>query len=81
MKKTILALILACVGCCAIPFLLPALAGLGALALPVLHHNLTLDSLLCTLPPVLLALIIAYIWVRRFTTKKACASDGQCGCK
>lgn len=90
MKKAVLALILACVGCCAVPLLFPVLAGLGVFGASLFHSGITLDTILCGIPLAGLAFIGVYLLLRFVRAKKpkptpaageTCKADGGCGCK
>lgn len=77
MKKSVLALITACLGCCAILFLFPAVAGASFLGLAWLN----LETILCALPLFGLGAISLYVAVKHLRKKTACAVDKSCGCK
>jgi len=87
MKKAFLALVAACAGCCAVPLLFPALAGLGAFGATLFHSGRTLDAVICGIPLAGLAFIAAYLLLRFAGTQKpkaaipTCKSDGGCECK
>jgi hypothetical protein len=88
MKKAILAFILACAGCCAVPLLFPALAGLGVFGASLFHSGVTLDSILCGISLAGLAFIGVYLLFRFLAPAKpkvaageTCKADGGCGCK
>ena len=90
MKKAVLALILACAGCCTVPLLFPALAGVVAFGASLFHAGITLDAILCGMPLAGLAFIGVYLLLRFVRTKKpkatpavgeTCKADGGCGCK
>ncbi|EGF90212.1 putative membrane protein [Asticcacaulis biprosthecium C19] len=80
MKKTILALITACLGCCALLFLAPALSGASLLGLSLTAAGFSLETLLCALPVALLLGwgVYAVMKARKAST---CRHDGSCGCK
>ncbi|WP_155847306.1 hypothetical protein [Asticcacaulis sp. AC402] len=77
MKKTVLALITACLGCCALLFLIPIVSGVTVAGLS--FSGLSLDVLLCALPLVALLGVGTYLLLKG--RKKTCAHDGSCGCK
>lgn len=90
MKNAVLALILACAGCCAVPLLFPALAGLGIFGAQLFHSGITLEAILCGMPLAALAFIGVYLLLRFTRIMKpkatasagtACKADGGCGCK
>jgi membrane protein implicated in regulation of membrane protease activity len=82
MKKMILSLIAACIGCCAVAFVFPALlAGGTAVGLTTWLGKFSLEAVLCALPLGLaVSVAVAYVFKRR-KPKKTCASDGTCGCR
>ncbi len=90
MKKAVLALILACAGCCTVPLLFPAVAGFAVFGASLFHSGLSLDTILCGMPLAGLAFIGAYLLLRFVRTKRqkatmavgeTCKADGGCGCK
>ncbi len=90
-KKTIVAIILACAACCTVPLLIPVLAGVSVFGFQLFHGPLSLDTILCAIAPAVLVFVAVYIAYRLFLTwrtknKPACAQttcqvDGKCGCK
>ena len=87
-KKTILGLVLACAACCAVPLVLPAIAGLSVMGFSLFGREIGWDAVLCALPLAGLAFIAAYGLIRYLRPKKAgtcakstCATAGSCGCK
>jgi len=90
-KKTIAGIILACAACCAVPLLIPALAGASVFGFQLFKGPLSLDAVLCAIAPAALAFAGVYIAFRLFLTWKrkkratcaqsACQADGKCGCK
>lgn len=77
MKKAILAVIAACLGCCALLFVIPVVTGVTLAGLG--FAGLSLEVLLCALPLVALLGFGVYLLVKG--RKKTCAHDGSCGCK
>lgn len=90
-KKTIAGLILACAACCAVPLLIPALAGASVFGFQLFKGPLSLDTVLCAIVPAALAFAGVYLafrlflaWKRKKKTacaQSACQADGKCGCK
>jgi hypothetical protein len=87
-RKTIIGLVLACVGCCAIPFLIPALAGIGIFGGSLFGKPISLEAIICALPIPLLVALVIYMVIkairqrtRSSCQKDSCQADGKCGCK
>jgi hypothetical protein len=90
-KKTIAGIILACAACCAVPLLIPALAGASVFGFKLFKSPLSLDTILCAVVPAALAFVGVYLvfklylaWKRKKKTtcaQSACQADGKCGCK
>ncbi|ESQ92160.1 hypothetical protein ABAC460_04540 [Asticcacaulis sp. AC460] len=76
MKKAILAVIAACLGCCALLFLIPTVSGVTLVGLRL--AGVSLEVLVCALPLVALSGFGLYLVLK---PRKACAHDGSCGCK
>lgn len=79
MKKTIAALIVACIGCCALTLVLPIAGTVSVLGLSQIK-GASLELLLCALPLALLVGVLIWVAVRRQRKAKACAVDKSCGC-
>jgi hypothetical protein len=77
LKKAILAVIAACLGCCALLFIIPVVTGVTFVGLS--FSGLNLEVLLCALPLIALLGMGVYLLVKG--RKKSCAHDGSCGCK
>ncbi len=87
-RKSIVAMILACAACCTVPLLIPGLAAVSALGLTIFGMKLSLDSVLCGLGLAAVAFIGVYFVVKALVKRPAtscgrnnCATDGSCGCK
>ena len=95
-KKTFVALVLACAACCAVPLMIPALAGASVFGWQVFHGPFSLDTILCATAPAALAFVAVYLAFRVYLTWKrknkparlqaaslqtACQTRGECGCK
>jgi ABC-type uncharacterized transport system YnjBCD permease subunit len=90
-KKTIAGIILACAACCAVPLLIPALAGASVFGFQLFKGHLSLDTILCAIAPAALAFTAVYLafklflaWRRKNRSacvQTACQTEGKCGCK
>lgn len=77
MKKSILALIAACLGCCALIAIFPAIAGLSLFGLTAL----SMENLLCALPLAALGGLAIFMLVKHLRRPRSCATDKRCDCK
>lgn len=83
MKKAVLTVIAACLGCCALAFILPALTGTAVLGAALSTLPFSLETLLCALP--VAVLLAAGVWLglrhrRKCKSTEQCAADKKCGC-
>lgn len=91
LKKTIAGIVAACVTCCTVPLLFPALAGVSIFGFQLFRGPLSLDTIVCAVALAALAFVAVYLACRFFLswtkkakpacTQAACQVDGKCGCK
>jgi len=82
-KKSVLALLgigAACAACCAIPLVVPLLAGLGLVGLGgVTLGGAAFGWMAAASAAGMLAVAAFYLWRKR-AAAQACAADKSCGC-
>lgn len=89
MTKTIFGLAIACLACCALPFLLPAGLGLAVFGSTLFVGGIGWETILCGGAFALLIGLVAWMMVKKAAKrpnqvahdKATCHSSGDCGCK
>jgi len=74
-SKTVLLLIAACIGCCAVP-LVALVSGLSGLGVAAMVSNKALDIFICLIT----IAIMAVVWLYSRQRKKNCCNQPQADC-